>query len=148
MSFQPDIADITQALRLAVAPVFLLTGIGAILTVITRGLAPDVDRAPQLRDVRHGGAPEDRDDLVRESGMVGSRRCLACRAEAFAVFSEPWGRLLVALALVGAAAKLDPAPVVAGLLVLALPALIVMLLILLREIMLSVTSVRRRLTPP
>jgi hypothetical protein len=147
MRLQPDIADITRVIQLAVAPVFLLTGIGAILTAMTHRLARGADRARHLRHARHSAAPEDRDDLIRESGVVGRRIRLAHRAIAFAVSRELCVCLLVALAFAGAAAKLDLVVVVAGLFVLAMLSLIVTLLIFLREIMLSVTSVRRLLKP-
>lgn len=147
MAFTPDIADITQVIQLAVAPVFLLTGIGAILTVMTNRLARAVDRARFLQRARAKAEPDERVALVAESGVVGRRIRLAHRAIAFAVFSELCVCLLIALAFVGAAAKLDLALVVAGLFVLAMLSLFVTLLIFLREIMLSVTSVRTLLRP-
>jgi len=147
MTFDPDIADITQVIQLAVAPVFLLTGIGALLTVITNRLARAVDRARFLQHARMTAGPEERDVLVAESGVVGRRIHLAHRAIAFAVFGELCVCLLIALAFLGAAAKLHLALVVAGLFVLAMLSLIVTLLIFLREIMLSVKSVRVLLKP-
>lgn len=147
MNFQPDIADITHVIQLAVAPVFLLTGIGAIITVMTNRLARAVDRARHLQEARHSARPEERDDLVREFAVVGRRIRLAHRGIAFAVFSELCVCLLVALAFIGAAAKLDLALVVAALFVLAMLSLIVTLMIFLREILLSVRSVRRLIEP-
>jgi hypothetical protein len=48
---------ISEAIQLAIAPVFLLTGIGGLLSVMTNRLAPVVDRTrfvqqswPQLED--------------------------------------------------------------------------------------------------
>ena len=40
----PDIGDLAKAIQLALAPVFLLTGIGALLNVMTGRLARIVDR--------------------------------------------------------------------------------------------------------
>lgn len=40
----PDIADISHAIQLAVAPVFLLTGIAGLLSVMTNRLARIIDR--------------------------------------------------------------------------------------------------------
>jgi hypothetical protein len=40
----PDIDDLAKAIRLALAPVFLLTGIGALLNVMTGRLARIMDR--------------------------------------------------------------------------------------------------------
>lgn len=145
MTFQPDIADITHVIQLAVAPVFLLTGIGAIITVMTNRLARAVDRARHLQEARHTANADEREHLTREFDVVGRRIRLAHRGIAFAVFSELCVCLLVALAFIGAAAGIDLAPGVAALFVLAMLSLIVTLLIFLREIMLSVRSVSRLL---
>ena len=147
MTFNPDITSITQVIQLAVAPVFLLTGLGAFLTVMTKRLARAVDRARFLQNLRTTAGPDEHRVLVAESGVVGRRIRLAHRAIAFAVFSALCVCLLIALAFVGAAAKLNLAMLVAGLFVLAMLSLIVTLLIFLREIMLSVTSVRTLLRP-
>lgn len=42
--------DVTRAIQLALAPVFLLTGIGAILNVMTGRLARIIDRGRQLTE--------------------------------------------------------------------------------------------------
>jgi hypothetical protein len=46
----PDITDLPRAIQLALAPVFLLTGIGALLNVMTGRLARIIDRARMLTD--------------------------------------------------------------------------------------------------
>lgn len=147
MTFQPDLQDITHVIQLAVAPVFLLTGIGAIITVMTNRLARAVDRARHLQATRHAAQDEEREHLTREFEVVGRRIRLAHRAIAFAVFSELCVCLLVAMAFIGAASGLELALGVAALFVLAMLSLVVTLLIFLREIMLSVQSVRRLLKP-
>ena len=43
-----EISTVAHVIQLAVAPVFLLTGIGAILTVITNRIARIVDRSRAL----------------------------------------------------------------------------------------------------
>ena len=40
----PDMDDLAKAIQLALAPVFLLTGIGALLSVMTGRLARIMDR--------------------------------------------------------------------------------------------------------
>lgn len=49
----PDIA-VAYVIQLAVAPVFLLTGIGAILAVMTNRLARIIDRARALEHIARG----------------------------------------------------------------------------------------------
>ncbi|MBX9812193.1 MAG: DUF2721 domain-containing protein [Burkholderiales bacterium] len=48
MSSDPDIAVIAHVIQLAVAPVFLLTGVGALLSVMTNRLGRVIDRARVL----------------------------------------------------------------------------------------------------
>ena len=57
MSEYPDIA-IAHVIQLAVAPVFLLTGIGAILAVMTNRLGRIIDRARVLEEKLDRAAPE------------------------------------------------------------------------------------------
>lgn len=52
-----DVA-VAHAVQLAVAPVFLLTGIGAILGVMTNRLARVIDRARVLEEKLEGASPE------------------------------------------------------------------------------------------
>ncbi|MBU3658145.1 MAG: DUF2721 domain-containing protein, partial [Rhodocyclaceae bacterium] len=47
MTSQP-VTDIAHIVQMAVAPVFLLTGVGAILSVLTTRLARVIDRGRQL----------------------------------------------------------------------------------------------------
>ena len=68
------ITDVADAIRLALAPVFLLTGIAGLLNVMTSRLARIVDRGRRLSE-RHGTEPAvARDTLVREVGNLERRR--------------------------------------------------------------------------
>lgn len=67
MQATPDVTDVAHAIQLAVAPVFLLTGVGTLLNVLTNRLARIIDRARALQ----GGVQVDpltgaelRDELV------------------------------------------------------------------------------------
>ena len=46
----PDISDLAKAIQLAMAPVFLLTGIAALLSVMTGRLARIIDRGRAFAD--------------------------------------------------------------------------------------------------
>ena len=56
------LVDIGHVIQLAVAPVFLLSGIGIILTVLTNRLARVVDRARRLEEAARGSTG----DLLEE----------------------------------------------------------------------------------
>lgn len=49
MQDTPGISDVAHSIQLAVAPVFLLTGVGTLLNVLTQRLARIIDRARALQ---------------------------------------------------------------------------------------------------
>jgi hypothetical protein len=73
-------APIPETIQQAIAPVFLLTGIGAFMNVIAGRLARVVDRArllePLVEDVEH----RDRTRLIAELQTLEKRMTLASRA--------------------------------------------------------------------
>ncbi|MBC7898308.1 MAG: DUF2721 domain-containing protein [Cytophagaceae bacterium] len=72
MQVSPVISDVAHSIQLAVAPVFLLTGVGTLLNVLTHRLARIIDRARALQ----GGANVDpmAPEEIREELVVLSRR--------------------------------------------------------------------------
>ena len=61
-----QVSAIAHVIQLAVAPVFLLTGVGAMLGVMANRLARVIDRSRVLEGQLPAAAPEDaRDALVR-----------------------------------------------------------------------------------
>ena len=68
------ITDIAHSIQLAVAPVFLLSGVGVTLTVLTNRLARIIDRARSL-EARLSVAPE-----ATTSGVHAELRVLSRRA--------------------------------------------------------------------
>jgi hypothetical protein len=95
----PDLSvnTVAEIVRLALAPVFLLSGIGAFLNVCVSRLSRIVDRSrevePRLLDSR--GAEHDR--WVRELAILDRRMNLVSWATALAVLSAVLTCLVVAL---------------------------------------------------
>ena len=69
-----SITNVARAIQLALAPVFLLTGIAGLLNVMAGRLSRIVDRARTLTE--RNGAPFDRDAVVRELRGLERRRHL------------------------------------------------------------------------
>ena len=68
MDYSPALPTIVEAIHASVSPVFMLTGIGALLNVLAGRLARVVDRARQLEE-RHGRLAADaRTAVVQECG--------------------------------------------------------------------------------
>ncbi len=132
-----DVTDIARVIQLAVTPVFLLTGIGAILSVLTTRISRIVDRARQLEDYLAGLDPPLHPPLHGELDVLSQRARLAnwaitlCTACALLVCT------LVGLLFVGAIVKLEVSTAIALLFVIAMVTLILGLLIFLREIFLA-----------
>ena len=86
-----EISPIAHVIQLSVAPVFLLSGIGAILAVMTSRLGRIIDRARALEE-RLESAPPDRvalleadlDTLTRRARLIGPAITL-CTATALLV---------------------------------------------------------------
>lgn len=134
--------DISRAIQLAVAPVFLLTAIGTIINALTGRLARAVERRRQLEDLLPAYEGEMHDDMVLELVSVASRIKLVLWSIALAVLSALLVCLLISFAFIGGFVTLDLARIVAGLFIASMVALTLCLLIFLREVFLAALNVR------
>lgn len=69
-----DLNNITHLVQLALTPAFLLSGIGAVLAVLSARLMRVVDRSHQIEDRIRLGAPE---NLYSEDLEILNNRCKA-----------------------------------------------------------------------
>ena len=72
-----DISLLVHAIQLAIAPVFLLTGLGALLSVMTTRLGRVIDRARYLEDKWTSLAENDRVAISIELEILARRARLA-----------------------------------------------------------------------
>jgi hypothetical protein len=140
----PDapVTTVAHAIQLAVAPVFLLTGVGAILGVLTNRLGRVIDRARVLHAQWQAAAEPQRLE-IDDALMVLSRRarlinwaislCTACALLVCAV---------IAVLFLGSFVAISMATPIGLLFVAAMLALIVALLTFLREIYLATANLR------
>jgi hypothetical protein len=138
-----SLSDIAHVIQLAIAPVFLLTAIGTVLSVLTGRLARAVDRRRSLMaavsDVVKSGVA----DLVQQEIAFEVRRIgLMYVAISMAVMSALLVCSLISLAFLDALADWHLGKLIAVLFVLAMVALIGSLSVFLREIFLAVNSPR------
>ena len=73
MELNPAVSTIAQAIQLSVAPVFLLTGIGAILNLLATRLARVIDRSRVLEDRIPLSGPDARQRDIRELRLLDWR---------------------------------------------------------------------------
>ena len=149
----PDnIIDVTRLIQLAVAPVFLLTAIGTLITALNNRLGRVIDRRRVLQERLLSGtahpAPSStarvRDDATTEVRAELHRLARRARLIYFSILAAVTAALLVCLvvasAFVGALLTVELARLVAVLFILAMGALIVCLGLFLREVFLAVTG--------
>jgi hypothetical protein len=135
---------IAHVIQLSVAPVFLLTGIGALLGVMTNRLARIVDRARALEPGLHDMDEADAEPVHVELATLARRARLIYRAITLGVLAA----LLICAVIVGLflTAYYAWAPnltkVVAAIFAVALLSLIGGLLTFLREVHLAISSLR------
>ena len=142
---ETHLTDITRVIQLAVAPVFLLTAIGTLITALNNRLGRVIDRRRVLHDRLRTGADDDNPTQEqhewREEWRILSRRI---RLIYFAMLSAGLGALLVCLvvagAFIGALVATDLSRGVAVLFILAMFAVIASIAMFLREVFLAVSG--------
>ncbi len=137
-----EVVDIAHAIQLAVAPVFLLSGIGVFLGVLTNRLARIVDRARKVeesqRNEASASAEESRDPL-----RVASRRArLINVAITLSTIAALLVALVVALLFASTFVPIYLAGPVAVPFVLAMAALVGALLSFLLEVRVAIDALR------
>lgn len=143
------VTDIARIIQLAVAPVFLLTAIGTILSALNNRLGRIVDRRRVLEERLRTPSAEEAARVktdVEELNLLAQRIRLIYHAIMLAVLCALFICLLVAGAFLGVFISADLAKVVGTLFILAMFALIGSLGLFLREIFLAVKVGRHQLT--
>jgi len=139
------VTDITRIIQLAVAPVFLLTAIGTILSALNNRLGRIVDRRRVIEDRHRAELPEGEQPAkkdLEELDLLARRIRLIYHAIVLAIICALFICLLVASAFVGVFVTVDIARLIGTLFILAMFALIGSLWMLLREVFLAVKGGR------
>jgi hypothetical protein len=138
-----SVGDITHVIQLAVAPVFLLTGVGTLLAVLSNRLGRAVDRSRVVERLLPDLAGEAL-TLAHEELLLLSRRTqLIYAAIVLAVACALFVCLIITVAFIDAFLAANLTYIVGVLFILAMIALIGCLIVFLREIFLAVVSARR-----
>jgi hypothetical protein len=137
-----DITDVAHAIQLAVAPVFLLTAVGAFLGVMTNRLSRVIDRARTL-EARLENAARESVPTLKEHLKVLSRRA---RYINIAITSCVITALLVcaviAILFFGSHANIDTRAAVSLIFIFAMLTLMIGLLCFLQEVFLATLNLR------
>ena len=137
-----QVTEIGHVIQLAVAPVFLLSGVGIILTVLTNRLARVVDRARRLEDAADTADAPERDALQRQLRVMARRARLMNRAITLSTISALLVAVVVVTLFLGAFFDFNTSLPIAAMFILAMLALIGALLFFLREVFLSISTLK------
>jgi hypothetical protein len=142
MAFETQSTGIVHVIQLAVAPVFLLSGVGVTLTVLTNRLARIVDRARVLEARPDHVEPELQDRLHADLAALSRRAKLVNLALTLSTSCALLVCLVIVALFVGALFDVDLSGLIAVLFVAAMAAFVGALLSFLREIFVATASLR------
>lgn len=144
MAFNPALGTISQAIQLAIAPIFMLAGIGALLNVLTGRLSRVVDRGRALEALHPRSTGPEHERHVWELRLLDRRITLINRGLVLAVSSAVMVCVVVALMFIASLVTTRLGTWVAGSFVLAMALLTASLLTFLIEVRLSLRAIRVR----
>ena len=144
MFFATDLDTVTHGIQLAVAPVFLLTGIGSLLNVFATRLGRITDRARKI-EADIGGYPSDRRRAaIAELAILDRRMAATHWSIALCSCSALLVCVVVAILFVSEVATLRGSYLLPTLFIAAMTLLIAGLLLFLDEVQIALRSVRVR----
>ncbi|MGZ8262331.1 MAG: DUF2721 domain-containing protein [Methylotenera sp.] len=129
-----NVTTVSHVIQLAVAPVFLLTGIGAILAVLTGRLSRVVDRFRVLIERHDQHQPK----VSREMHLLSRRAVWVHWSITLCTMSALFISIVIGALFVGSEINLDSSRLVSPMFILAMLSLILGLICFLREIYLSI----------
>ena len=139
---QTDVAGIAHSIQLSVAPVFLLSGIGVLLGVLTNRLARIVDRARPMEEQLATASGAEADDLRIRLRALHSRARCSNVAITLSTIAALLVAVVVALLFASNFVRFSLAVTVASLFVLSMLALVGALLAFLVEVRIATRTLR------
>jgi hypothetical protein len=139
-----EVSAVARVIQLAVAPVFLLSGIGAMLAVMTNRLSRVIDRARVLETRLDAGSPEAIVALQDELAVLSRRAKLVSRAITLCTTTALLICTVIAVLFLSAFVRFDTSIPIALLFIAAMATFFFGLLWFLREIFLATASLRFR----
>jgi hypothetical protein len=131
-----NLTTVSQVIQQAVAPVFLLTGVGAILSVLAMRLGRVVDRYRVLME-RDGHTPQD----IEEVRILSRRAVWVQWSITLCTLSALMVAMVIGVLFIGYEREKDPSHIVSPMFIFAMVCLIFGLLFFLREIYLSTHTI-------
>ena len=138
----PSIDDMARAIQLALAPVFLLTGIAGLLSVMAGRLARIIDRGRAFSEGRVPAAPSEDAHTDLEKQNLEQRRRLTSVAITSCTIAALLVCMVIAVLFLEALLRAPLAWLIGALFTVAMLALVIGLTYFLREVHLAMQTVR------
>jgi MFS family permease len=136
-----SLAHVVQTIQLAIAPVFLLTGIASFLNVLSGRLARVIDRSRSIEGAQAAATRGEKRRYITELRVLDQRISLASRAIFLCVASAIFVCAMVAMMFVARLANQDLAVVVALMFVFSMVLLIAGLIFFILEVRIATQSI-------
>ena len=136
----PHIANLAQVIQLAVAPVFLLAGVGTTLNALATRVGRIIDRARTLEDRLIHVSPEQAEEYHKLLRVLSKRATLVNRAIGLSVTCGLLVSLVVAALFISSSMGINLDAPIAIVFVIALACLAMGLIYFLREVILATNS--------
>ena len=146
---ESQVQGVGEVIRLAVAPVFLLSGVGIMLTVFTNRLARAVDRARELQRGAHAVPESERTRELHEPLATLARRGrLLSVAIAMCTICALLVSLVVMVLFLGESFNFRITLIIDALFIAAMLSFIGAILCFLREVFIATAALRFAVRPP
>ena len=142
MAYEPHIPEIATVIQLTVAPVFMLTAVGTLISALNIRLGRAVDRRNELERLLPRMPPDEKPSAHQELEAIAQRMRFSYHAILAAVSSGLFICVLIFVAFLSTFVRTDISLTIAAIFGLAVVALTVALLLFLREIFLAVSTPR------
>lgn len=145
----PSMQGIAEVIRLAVAPVFLITGVATMLALFSNRLSRVIDRSLEFERLVAAAKDADRAERLRvRLAALARRGRLLSRAITLATISGLLVSVVVVLLFLGNAFRVGVGYVIGALFTLAMLSLIASILFFLRDVFVATKSLRTGLHRP
>ena len=138
-------SELVSILQAAVSPVILISGVGLLILSMTNRFGRVVDRSRQLRDLRRGAAPQERDRLDSQIAIFFRRARLLRAAISFAALSVLTAAILVIVLFLTAFLRAEMVLLGALIFIVCLGSLIASLIVFLKDMNLSLAALKLEL---
>lgn len=140
MAILPSIVDISQAIQLSIAPVFLLVGIAGFINAFVARLSRVVDRSRVLEELLNDADTDARETALKELSILDRRARLVYVGITLGITTALLVCLLIVTVFLEAFLGVSHAILIGGLFIAAMLSLIGTLVAFLREVFLAVSS--------